>query len=60
MEYEFTILIERDEDGAYIALCPALAGCHSAGDTEEEARELIKDAIRLHLEARLTLGEPIP
>ena len=60
MEFEFTILIERDEDGAYIALCPTLPGCHSAGGTEEEARELIEDAIRLHLEARLALGEPIP
>ena len=60
MEHRFTVVIERDEDGAYIALCPALPGCHSAGDTEDEARELIEDAIRLHLEARLALGEPIP
>ncbi len=59
-EYEFTIIIERDEDGAYIAHCPALPGCHSAGDTEEEAQEMIKDAIRLHIEARLALGELIP
>ncbi len=60
MEHRFTVVIERDEDGAYIARCPALPGCHSAGDTEEEARDLIEDAIRLHLEARLALGEPIP
>jgi predicted RNase H-like HicB family nuclease len=60
MVYEFTVIIERDEDGAYIALCPALRGCHSAGDTEEEALEMIEDAIRLHVEARLELGEPIP
>lgn len=53
--YEFTVIIERDEDGAFIALCPALQGCHSAGDTGEEAREMIKDAIRLHVEARLAL-----
>ncbi len=59
-EYEFTVVIEQDEDGAYIVLCPALPGCHSAGDTEEEAREMIKDAIRLHIEARLAIGEPIP
>lgn len=60
MEYEFTVLIERDEDGKYIALCPALPGCHTAGDTEEEARDLSEDAIRLHVEARLALGEPVP
>ena len=60
MQYEFTVVIERDEDGAYIATVPALQGCHTAGDTEEEALELIKDAIRLHLEARLASGAPIP
>ncbi len=59
-EYEFTIIIERDEDGVFIAFCPALEGCHTEGDTEQEAREMIKDAIRLHIEARLALREPIP
>jgi predicted RNase H-like HicB family nuclease len=60
MQYEFTVVIERDEDGAYIATVPALPGCHTAGDTEEEALELIKDAIRLHIEARRASGEPMP
>ena len=58
-EYSFTVVIERDEDGAFIAVCPVLPGCHSAGDTEEEALALVEDAIRLHVEARLELGEPI-
>ena len=52
-DYEFTIVIESDEDGRYVAVCPALQGCYTEGESEEEARELIKDAIRLHLEARL-------
>jgi predicted RNase H-like HicB family nuclease len=56
MQYVFTVVIERDEDGAYIATVPALQGCHTAGDTEEEALELIKDAIRLHIEARAEIG----
>jgi predicted RNase H-like HicB family nuclease len=59
-EYEFTVIIEQDEDGIYMATCPALQGCRTEGDTEEEAREMIKDAIRLHIESRLDLGEPIP
>ena len=46
------IIIERDEDGVYIASCPSLNGCYSQGDTLEEAIENIKDAIRLHIEAR--------
>ena len=58
-EYKFTVVIERDEDGRFVALCPALQGCYTEGETEEEARELIRDAIRLHVEHRLEAGEPI-
>lgn len=58
--YKYRIVIEQDEDGIYIATCPALQGCHSQGDTVDEAIENIKDAIRLHIEAREALGEPIP
>jgi predicted RNase H-like HicB family nuclease len=58
-EYEFTVVIERDEDGRFLAVCPALQGCYSEGETEEEARHLIRDAIRLHIEDRLATGEPI-
>ncbi|MGH2386906.1 MAG: type II toxin-antitoxin system HicB family antitoxin [Chloroflexota bacterium] len=58
-QYEFTVVLERDEDGAVIATVPALPGCHSAGDTEAEALTLIRDAIKLHIEARRALNEPI-
>ncbi len=58
-EYEFTVVIERDEDGRYLAICPALQGCYTEGETEEEARELIKDAIKLHIESRKAHGDPI-
>jgi predicted RNase H-like HicB family nuclease len=52
-KYKFKILIEQDEDGVYIASCPALKGCYSQGDSIEEATRNIKDAIRLHIEARI-------
>lgn len=58
-EYEFTVVIGRDEDGRFLAICPALQGCYTEGETEEEARNLIRDAIRLHVEDRLATGEPI-
>ena len=58
--YELTVVIERDEDGRYLAICPALRGCYSEGTSEDEARTLIADAIRLHIESRLERGEPIP
>jgi predicted RNase H-like HicB family nuclease len=58
--YKFRILIEQDEDGVYIVSCPALQGCYSQGNSIEEAITNIKDAIRLHIEARQSIGEPIP
>jgi len=59
-KYKFRILIEQDEDGMFIVSCPALKGCYSQGDSIEEAITNIKDAIRLHIEARQSVGEPIP
>ena len=58
-EYKFTVVIEKDEDGKFIAICPALQGCATAGDTREEAIEMIKDAIKLNILARQDEGEPI-
>lgn len=58
--YKFTIVIERDEDGLYIASVPLLQGCYTQGDSYKEALENIKDAIKLHIEARRAIGEPVP
>ncbi|MBI3029390.1 MAG: type II toxin-antitoxin system HicB family antitoxin [Candidatus Rokubacteria bacterium] len=57
--YDFTVVLERDEDGRYVAVCPSLQGCYTEGETETEAMELIRDAIRLHIEARRERREPI-
>ncbi|MCK4625650.1 MAG: type II toxin-antitoxin system HicB family antitoxin, partial [Phycisphaerae bacterium] len=56
---EFTVVIERDEDGRFLAICPALQGCYTEGETEAEARELIADAIRLHIQDRIEQDESI-
>jgi len=45
------VSIEKGEDFGYVAHCPAIPGCHSQGQTIEEAIENIKDAIRGCLEA---------
>jgi len=58
-DYEFTVVIEQDEDGRFLAICPALQGCYTEGETEQEARALIEDAIRLHVQDRIEAGEPI-
>lgn len=56
---KFKILIEKDEDGYYIATVPALPGCISQGKTEKEAKNNIKEAIELHLKALAEEGVPI-
>ncbi len=55
--FSYTVVIEKDEDGNYLALCPALQGCYTEGSTEEEALEMIKDAIKLHIEDRIANNE---
>jgi len=42
----YRVIIEKGEDFGYIVHCPAIPGCHSQGETMEEALENIKDAIR--------------
>ena len=53
------IVIEKDKDG-YFAFCPALPGCHTQGDSYEEALNNIEDAMRLHIEDRLASGDLVP
>ena len=58
-DYEFTVVIEKDEDGRLVAICPALQGCYTEWETEDEARHLIEDAIRLHVESRIARSERV-
>ena len=56
----YRILIERDEDGAFIAECPSLPGCISQGSSRKKALENIRDAIKGYLESLKKHNEPIP
>jgi len=48
---EFKVILHPDlEDGGYWVECPELPGCSSQGDSVEEALDMIKDAIKGHLE----------
>ena len=52
----FRILLAFDpEADSFSAVCPELPGCASAGDTEEEARANMEEAIRLYLSPAETL-----
>ncbi len=58
--YNYTVLLEKELDGGYHAFCPLLKGCHSQGDTIEEAIENITEAIELYIESLLADCQPIP
>lgn len=49
-KHNFTVLIEKDEDGILIASVPALKGCHSQAKTMDELLARIKEVIELCLE----------
>ncbi len=56
---EFYVTMFRDEDGMYIAECPAIPGCVSQGKTEAEALANVRDAIKECLEVRAEMGLPL-
>ena len=59
---KFLITIFQDEDGMYVAECPAIPGCVSQGRTEVEAErnihEAIKECLEVREEKRLSLTVP--
>ena len=59
VKYSFTVLIERDEDGVFIAKVPALKGCHTQAMSLEELYSRIKEAIELCLDVEESSKEEI-
>ena len=57
---QYTVVLEREEDGGYVAVAPALPGCVSQGDTREEALENIREAIELYIEDCIEAGDAVP
>ncbi len=58
--YRYTIILHPEEDGGFWVEVPSLRGCHTQGDTIEEAIAMAKDAIALYIESLEAHGEPIP
>lgn len=50
MEREFNVVIEKDEDGYYVASVPALRGCHTQAKSLDVLMKRIREAIELCLE----------
>ena len=57
---QYTVIIERDLEGMFIAHIPALRGCVSQGKTRREALRNIKEAAALYVETLIEKGRPVP
>jgi predicted RNase H-like HicB family nuclease len=53
------VIIERDENGVFVAECPVLKGCYTQGETLEEALKNIREVIQMHIELMMERGEPL-
>jgi predicted RNase H-like HicB family nuclease len=53
MKAELTAIIEEAPEGGYWAVCPEVPGANGQGETVEEAKESLRDAVRLIFEDRV-------
>jgi predicted RNase H-like HicB family nuclease len=58
MKKEFNVIIEKDEEGYYVATVPALKGCHTQAKSLDELMERTKEAIELCLEEEKDITYP--
>ena len=53
----FDVVVERDQDGLYVASVPALRGCHTQATSLDDLMERIRESIELCLEVEGTTEE---
>ncbi len=56
----YKIRLQKEPEGGFTVLVPALPGCITYGKDIDEAIEMAKEAIELYLESLSEHGEPIP
>jgi predicted RNase H-like HicB family nuclease len=56
----YRVIIEPDEKGTYHAYVPALKGCHTWGESVEEAKDNIRDAMNVYLRSLIADREKVP
>lgn len=59
MSRHFNVVIERDEDGLYVASVPSLPGCHTQARSLDELMARIREAIESHIEDQGEDGEQL-
>ena len=57
---QYTVILEQEPDGGYVANIPALPGCVSQGDTREEVMANILEAAEVYIEDCIQAGDPVP
>ena len=59
MGREFSVVVERDADGFYVASVPTLHGCHTQARSLDELMERIREAIALCLDVQGETGDSL-
>ena len=59
-EYHYTAMFEPAAEGGYVVTVPMLPGLVTEGDTLEQARAMVKEAIRGYVESLIKHGEETP
>jgi predicted RNase H-like HicB family nuclease len=57
---KYVYIIEQAEDGSYSAYVPDLPGCTTCGDSPDEIRRNIRDAVDSYIESLREHNEPVP
>ena len=57
---KYTVILEREADGGFVASVPVLPGCVSQGDDREDALKNIREALELYVEDCRAAGDPVP
>lgn len=56
----YTVILEKGRESGFVALCPALPGCVSQGQTKTQALENIREAAEVYIESLLEDGLTVP
>ncbi len=57
---DYVVVIEKAGDGSFSAYVPDLPGCVTSGDSVDEVRVLIEEAVMMHLDSLRRHGETVP
>jgi len=57
---KYTVILDQESDGGYVAIVPTLPGCVSQGDSRDEALANIREAAELYIEDCIEAGDPVP